>query len=56
MAWIFAFSALIIGGVLIASIVVIKKGYAYKDNKDDFTVDYDEINRRILFKDKQEDK
>ncbi|MDA5559539.1 YtzI protein [Exiguobacterium sp. MMG028] len=47
MAWIFAVSGLIILLVLIASIVVIQKGYAYKDNKDDIVLDYDEINRRI---------
>lgn len=47
MAWIFAVSGLIILLVLIASIVVIQKGYAYKDNKDDIDLDYDEINQRI---------
>ncbi|MBR2078218.1 MAG: YtzI protein [Exiguobacterium sp.] len=47
MAWIFAVSGLIILLVLIASVVVIQKGYAYKDNKDDIVLDYDEINRRI---------
>ena len=47
MVWIFAVSGLIILLVLIASIVVIQKGYAYKDNKDDIVLDYDEINRRI---------
>ena len=47
MAWIFAVSGLIILLVLIASIVVIQKGYAYKANKDDIVLDYDEINRRI---------
>jgi hypothetical protein len=47
MAWIFAVSGLIILLVLIASIVVIQKGYAYKDNKDDIVLDYDAINRRI---------
>ncbi len=47
MAWIFVVSGLIILLVLIASVVVIQKGYAYKDNKDDIVLDYDEINRRI---------
>ena len=47
MAWLFAASGLIILLVLVASIVVIQKGYAYKDNKDDIVLDYDEINRRI---------
>ncbi|MBQ6460168.1 MAG: YtzI protein [Exiguobacterium sp.] len=55
MAWIFAVSGLIILLVLIASIVVIQKGYAYKDNKDDIVLDYDEINRRIE-DDKKRDK
>ncbi|WP_214741014.1 MULTISPECIES: YtzI protein [unclassified Exiguobacterium] len=54
MAWIFAFCGLIILLVLIASIVVIQKGYAYKDNKDDIVLDYDEINRRIENDQKQE--
>lgn len=54
MAWIFAVSGLIILLVLIASIVVIQKGYAYKDNKDDIVLDYDEINRRIESDQKQE--
>ena len=47
MAWIFVVSGLIILLVLIASVVVIQKGYDYKDNKDDIVLDYDEINRRI---------
>lgn len=47
MAWIFVVSGLIILLVLIASVVVIQKGYAYKDNKDDIVLDYDEINRHI---------
>ncbi|MHC9160074.1 MULTISPECIES: YtzI protein [unclassified Exiguobacterium] len=55
MVWIFAVSGLIILLVLIASIVVIQKGYAYKDNKDDIVLDYDEINRRIE-DDKKRDK
>ena len=54
MAWIFAVSGLIILLVLIASIVVIQKGYAYKDNKDDIVLDYDEINRRIKDDQKRE--
>lgn len=54
MAWIFAVSGLIILLVLIASIVVIQKGYAYKDNKDDIVLDYDEINRRIEDNQKRE--
>lgn len=53
MAWLFAVSGLIILLVLVASIVVIQKGYAYKDNKDDIILDYDEINRRI---EKEQDK
>ncbi|MFN4213688.1 MULTISPECIES: YtzI protein [Exiguobacterium] len=48
MGWLFAVSGLIILLVLIASVVVIQKGYAYKDNKDDIVLDYDEINRQIL--------
>ena len=54
MGWIFAVSGLIILLVLIASVVVIQKGYAYKDNKDDIVLDYDEINRRILEKEQEE--
>ncbi|WP_024371562.1 YtzI protein [Exiguobacterium sp. ZOR0005] len=50
MGWLFAVSGLIILLVLIASVVVIQKGYAYKDNKDDIVLDYDEINRQILEK------
>lgn len=56
MGWIFAVSGLIILLVLIASVVVIKKGYAYKDNKDDIVLDYDEINRKILENEQNEKK
>ncbi|MCC5893248.1 YtzI protein [Exiguobacterium sp.] len=55
MGWLFAVSGLIILLVLIASVVVIQKGYAYKDNKDDIVLDYDEINRQI-FEREQADK
>ncbi|WP_214824099.1 YtzI protein [Exiguobacterium algae] len=56
MAWLFAVSGLIILLVLVASIVVIQKGYAYKDNKDDIVLDYDEINRRIESEQEEKDK
>ncbi|EPE61980.1 hypothetical protein L479_01642 [Exiguobacterium sp. S17] len=56
MGWIFAVSGLIILLVLIASVVVIQKGYAYKDNKDDIVLDYDEINRRISENDQTDKK
>lgn len=48
MFWLFLVSALIIILVLVASVVVINKGYAYKGNKDDIEIDYEAINRRIL--------
>lgn len=54
MGWLFAVSGLIILLVLIASIVVIQKGYGYKDNKDDIVLDYDEINRRITEQEKED--
>jgi len=45
--WLYVVSILIIVFVLVASIIVISKGYGYKGNKDDIEIDYDEINRKL---------
>ncbi|ACB60460.1 MULTISPECIES: YtzI protein [Exiguobacterium] len=45
--WLYVVSILIIVFVLVASILVISKGYGYKGNKDDIEIDYDEINRKL---------
>lgn len=53
--WLYVVSILIIVFVLVASIIVISKGYGYKGNQDDIEIDYDEINRKLT-ENKNEDK